>query len=131
MRILENIIGFSEWKLLESLNASPIPNADNSLKVGLDSNTKSELISNNKIKDDKIKTIQDLAIQKGKIKRDELDKKTILYGTEKNDKGEEELIITVSKRVKDDDKGVMNIEDFKKLLEKPELKGKVKTVEKK
>jgi hypothetical protein len=131
MKILENLIEFSDWKILEAINASPLPDSKKSIKVDLDDAVKGEIMSGKKIKDDKVKIIQDLAIKNGKIKKEDLDKKTILYKSDKNDKGEEELILTVSKKVKGDEKGVMSFEELKELISNSNLKGKIKIIDKK
>jgi len=116
MKILENLIYFDNWKILESVKAEPLE--DKSLKVQLDSNTKTELMDGEKVKDQKAQAVKDLAVRLGKIKKEDLDKATLIYKRVKNDKGEEELIVSVTPRMKKDEIGVISFEDLKKEIEK-------------
>jgi hypothetical protein len=116
MKILENLIYFDNWKILESVKAEPLE--DKSLKIQLDSNTKTELMDGEKVKDQKAQAVKDLAVRLGKIKKEDLDKATLIYKREKNDKGEEELIVSVTPRMKKDEIGVISFEDLKKEIEK-------------
>lgn len=116
MKILENLIYFDNWKILETVKAEPLE--DKSLKIQLDSNTKTELMDGEKVKDQKAQAVKDLAVRLGKIKKEDLDKATLIYKREKNDKGEEELIVSVTPRMKKDEIGVISFEDLKKEIEK-------------
>jgi len=116
MKILENLIYFDNWKILESVKAEPLE--DKSLKIQLDSNIKTELMDGEKVKDQKAQAVKDLAVRLGKIKKEDLDKATLIYKRVKNDKGEEELIVSVTPRMKKDEIGVISFEDLKKEIEK-------------
>jgi hypothetical protein len=116
MKILENLIYFDNWKILESVKAEPLE--DKSLKIQLDSNTKTELMDGEKVKDQKAQAVKDLAVRLGKIKKEDLDKATLIYKRVKNDKGEEELIVSVTPRMKKDEIGVISFENLKKEIEK-------------
>jgi len=71
-----------------------------------------------KVKDQKAQAVKDLAVRLGKIKKEDLDKATLIYKRVKNDKGEEELIVSVTPRMKKDEIGVISFEDLKKEIEK-------------
>jgi len=116
MKILENLIYFDNWKILESVKAEPLE--DKSLKIQLDSNTNTELMDGEKVKDQKAQAVKDLAVRLGKIKKEDLDKATLIYKRVKNDKGEEELIVSVTPRMKKDEIGVISFDDLKKEIEK-------------
>ena len=55
MKILENLIYFDNWKILESVKAEPLE--DKSLKIQLDSNIKTELMDGEKVKDQKAQAV--------------------------------------------------------------------------